>query len=131
MNWQRPLLNPVRSSYLGDLTYATPHRKSLSSVSSWTKTIRAGTKILCAPGEYGTATSIVVASRYRFRLLKRSPPRDMSSQTAMSSSKPERRMHALKFTLVRACLRLFSGGRAGLGAGAGSVGAGLGDTVGS
>src|SRR2546427_13212363 len=55
----------------------------------------------------------------------------MSSQTAMSSSKPERRMHALKFTLVRGCLRLFSGGPAGLGAGAGSGGAGPGDAAGS
>ena len=51
----------------------------------------------------------MVFSKYCFLLLKRRPPRDMSSQGTTSSGIPGRRMHALNFTLVRACLRRSSG----------------------
>src|SRR6266436_674146 len=67
----------------------------------------------CSPGEYGTATSIRVFSKYLFLLLKRSPPRDMSSQVTMSSVESGRRTQALKFTRVRACFRRFSRSFAG------------------
>src|SRR6266478_5257339 len=61
-----------------------------------------------SPGEYGTATSISVLSKYLWVLLKRSPPRDMSSHVTMSSCKFGRRTQALKLTRVRACFRRFS-----------------------
>src|ERR1700730_17993990 len=61
-----------------------------------------------SPGEYGTATSISVFSKYFLLLLKRRPPRDMSSQATTSSAMPGRRTQALKLTRVRACLRRLS-----------------------
>src|SRR6266849_7294381 len=54
----------------------------------------------------------MVLAKYCFLLLKRRPPRDISSQETTSSGMPGRRMHAWYFTLVRACLRR-SSGRAG------------------
>src|SRR5450432_3646234 len=76
--------------------------------------------------EYGTAISMVASAKYSRELLNWTPPRDMSSQTTRSSSKPGRRMHATKSTFARRCLRLFVGVLAG--AGVGSVGEGLADT---
>src|ERR1700688_2731583 len=61
-----------------------------------------------SPGEYGTATSISIFSKYFLLLLKRRPPRDMSSQATTSSAMPGRRTQALKLTRVRACLRRLS-----------------------
>src|SRR4029077_1444228 len=66
-----------------------------------------------SPGAYGTATSISVFSKYFWVLLKRRPPRDMSSQVTMSSCRFGRRTQALKFTRVRACFRRFSRSFAG------------------
>src|SRR6266849_8881975 len=61
-----------------------------------------------SPGENGTATSISVFSKYARLLLKRRPPRDMSSHATISSAEPARRTQALKFTRVRACFRRLS-----------------------
>src|ERR1700736_5944318 len=61
-----------------------------------------------SPGEYGTDTSISIFSKYCLRLLKRRPPRDMSSQATISSSEFGRRTQALKLTFMRACFRRFS-----------------------
>src|SRR5258708_2146586 len=61
-----------------------------------------------SPGEYGTDTSTNIFSKYCLRLLKRRPPRDMSSQTTISSSEFGRRTQALKLTRMRACFRRFS-----------------------
>src|SRR6266849_5027027 len=61
-----------------------------------------------SPGEYGTATSIIVFSKYLWVLLKRSPPRDMSSHATISSCKFGRRTQALKVTRMRVCFRRFS-----------------------
>src|SRR5258708_24271145 len=61
-----------------------------------------------SPGEYGTATSISIFSKYFRLLLKRRPPRDMSSHATTSSASPGRRTHALKLTRVRTCFRRFS-----------------------
>ncbi len=61
-----------------------------------------------SPGEYGTATSISVFSKYFLVLLKRRPPRDRSSHATTSSGKPGRRTQAFKLMRVRACLRRFS-----------------------
>src|SRR5260221_711834 len=61
-----------------------------------------------SPGEYGTDTSTSIFSKYCLRLLKRRPPRDMSSQTTTSSAEPARRTQALKLTRMRACFRRFS-----------------------
>src|SRR5882762_8141769 len=61
-----------------------------------------------SPDEYGTATSISIFSKYFRLLLKRRPPRDMSSHATTSSASPGRRTHALKLTRVRTCFRRFS-----------------------
>src|SRR6266404_5047446 len=61
-----------------------------------------------SPGKYGTATSISVFSTYFLVLLKRRPPRDMSSHATTSWGEPGRRTHAFKLTRVRACFRRFS-----------------------
>src|SRR6267378_1762606 len=61
-----------------------------------------------SPGEYGTATSISIFSKYFRLLLKRRPPRDMSSHATTSSASPGRRTHALKLTRVRTCFRRLS-----------------------
>src|SRR5579864_4744181 len=50
----------------------------------------------------------MVFSKYCRLLLKRKPPRDMSSQTTTSSAMPGRRTQAWKVTRVRACFRRFS-----------------------
>src|SRR2546423_5074528 len=89
-------------------TYAMPYRNTRSAASSCTNTICAATKIGGVPAEYGAAISIFEFSKYRWRLLNRNPPRDISSQDTMSSGKFWYRMHPLKFTLVRTCLRRFS-----------------------
>src|ERR1700738_1938828 len=89
--------------------YITPHRYIFFSGSSCTYMIWAGIKMAWSPGEYGTATSISIFSKYFLVLLKRRPPRDMSSHGTTSSGKPRRRTQALMLTRVRACFRRFSG----------------------
>src|SRR5258708_32457552 len=61
-----------------------------------------------SPGEYGTATSISVFSKYFLVLLKRRPPRDRSSHATTSSGKPGRRTQAFKLTRGPAYFRRFS-----------------------
>src|SRR2546421_9711592 len=67
--------------------YATPYRNTRSATSSCTNTICAATKIGGVPAEYGAAISIFEFSKYRWRLLNRNPPRDISSQDTISSGK--------------------------------------------
>src|ERR1700730_13692322 len=88
--------------------YVTPQWYIFCSGSSCTYAICAGTKRAWSPGEYGTATSISIFSKYSRALLKRRPPREMSSHATTSSGNPGRRTQAFKVTRVRPCFRRFS-----------------------
>src|ERR1700681_4012144 len=89
--------------------------------------MRAGEKILPAPGVKGTETSTIDSLSYRLGLLKANPPRETFSVTTSSSPSSRSRMQAVIFMLTRNRTRSFwvrvgaagSGSVAGAGTGSG------------